>query len=132
MQVNAAHALSLLGDSGLSEFRDKINLDCGLVGSVLPSPQTLVAVVHTAQQIRQVSQGLAGAEFAHVMRAGLGAEANPLLVVLLDIGLLVPHLQALIFLSRAVDATAGATGVRLTLEETADHMQLANDASAVQ
>src|SRR5262249_14700943 len=55
-----------------------------------------------------------------------------LLVVLFDIGLLVPCLQAVIFLGDAIDATTSAADLHFALEETADDMRLANDSAPIQ
>src|SRR5262249_9049960 len=69
-------------------------------------------------------KGFAGAKFAHVVSASLRAEASSLLVVLFDVGLLVPRLETVVLLGRSGEPATRATGVKAALEETADDLRL--------
>src|SRR5271157_483118 len=66
------------------------------------------------------------------MGARFGAQASTLLVVLLDVSLLVPGFQAVIFLLRTLDSTSRAAGMHTTLEKARNNVWLTNSPAAVE
>jgi hypothetical protein len=66
------------------------------------------------------------------MSAGFRAQAGALLVVLLDVGLLVPGFQTVVFLRGAVHAAAGAIRVKATLKQAGDDVRLADGPADIQ
>lgn len=75
------------------------------VNRILPTQQTLVAVVHAMQQVGKMMQTLFDAKLAHVMRRSFGAQAGVLFVVLFDVSLFVPRFEAKALLAGALDAS---------------------------
>ena len=66
------------------------------------------------------------------MRARFRPQSGALLVVLLDVGFLVPSFQAVVFLLGALQAASRAAGLQPTLEKPGDNVGLADGASQIQ
>jgi hypothetical protein len=66
------------------------------------------------------------------VRARFRAQSRVLFVVLLDVRLLVPGLQTVVFLLGALHAAAGTAGLEASLEKSGNDVGLTDSASGIE
>ena len=77
--------------------------------------QSLIAVPHAVQQVGKVEQSLLDSELTNVMSGCFRAQSDTLLVVLLDVRLLMPRLEHVVFLACALHTIASSPSDLLVL-----------------